>query len=96
MIGEWDSLLRERTLSQVTQYHLTGEGANFNILVHHVLSGPKKGTWVSVPHLVVNGDMRFSGWGNSAEEALRDCLQKIRDRPFEDIFPRGRVEDKPK
>jgi hypothetical protein len=40
--------------------------------------------------------MRFSGWGNSAEEALQDCLQKIRDRPFEEIFPRGRAEDKAK
>jgi hypothetical protein len=95
-MDEWDSLLEEKTLSQVTQYHLTGEGANFNILVHQVLSGPKKGTWIAVPHLVVNGDMQFSGWGGSAHEALRDCLQKVKGRPFDDLFPRGRLDEKSK
>jgi hypothetical protein len=75
-------------LARVTYYAISREGDHFDIRVHEVLTGPNKGRFLAVPYLVVFGDQAFFGEGQTGEEALEECLSKIKGVAIEDIFPR--------
>jgi hypothetical protein len=93
--GEMDvvDVLGEGGLARVTYYASSREGEHFDIRVHEVLTGRNKGRFIAVPYLVVFGDFSFYGEGTSGEEALEQCLNKIKGVPIEDIFPRLAAHD---
>jgi hypothetical protein len=85
---DFADLIGEGGLARVTYYAISRDGEHFDIRVHEVLTGPNKGRYIAVPYLVVFGDFSFYGEGNSGENALEECLAKIKGVPIEEIFPR--------
>ena len=87
-MNDFMDLIGEGGLARVTYYAISRESDHFDIRVHEVLTGPNRGRFLAVPYLVVFGDQAFYGEGQSGEEALEECLTKIKGVAIEDIFPR--------
>jgi hypothetical protein len=87
-MNDFADLIGEGGLARVIYYAISREGEHFDIRVHEVLTGPNRGRFIAVPYLVVFGDFTFYGEGTSCEEALEECLTKIKGVPIEEIFPR--------
>jgi hypothetical protein len=86
-MDDLDALLGDASLTHVTQYSFTRGNETFFIHVHEILTGPKKGRYVAFPHLLRYGSGQFHGEGATGDIALRDCLSKLKDAHFDDIFP---------
>lgn len=82
-------LNRDDVLTRVTKYHWMSSGRSIHIDVHETISGKLAAQFVAVPSMVlVISRPEYQGTGNTAEEALTDCIKKIRDVDINDIFPR--------
>jgi len=78
----------DEIFARVHKYKIfRGEG-NLFIDVYEGILGRPAHKFVAVPNLVFQeADKRYFGFGDSQKEALRDCLQKIKDVPISLIIP---------
>jgi hypothetical protein len=75
-------------LTRVTTYELNREDGSFRIDLHEVVAGDFKMKFFAVPNLiVVQGEREFFGIGETAEEAIADCLARVKDVGVEKIVP---------
>jgi hypothetical protein len=86
------SIKENELLTKVHKYELKrGESEKFRIDVHQVLAGTIDDKFFAIPNLLFREDRevepQFIGCGNTEQEALEDCLKKIRDEPLEDLLP---------
>lgn len=75
-------------LTRVTRYNLIRKGRMIYIDVHKKIQGHLAGDFIAVPNLVnIVATPGHQGAGNTEEEALSDCLKKIKGLNLEDLFP---------
>lgn len=75
-------------LTEVTRYNLIRNQRLVYLDVHHAIKGLMAANYVCVPNLInIVAEQQYQGAGHSAEEALNDCLAKIKDMEVTDIFP---------
>lgn len=75
-------------LTRVTHYHLMRNGKSLLIDVHELIEGTLAGRFLAVPNLVmILAPTGYQGVGETADEALQDCLVKIEGLTVDQIFP---------
>jgi hypothetical protein len=77
-------------LTRVSRYNLIRNQRMLYIDVHAALHGRLAAAFVAVPNLInIIARQEYQGLGDTEAAALEDCLAKIRDAGFDEIFPRG-------
>jgi hypothetical protein len=72
----------------LNHYVLEREDGWCEIYVCRMIAGPDVGAVCAIPRLAWRpAHEEFHGHGNSEEEGLHDCLQKLKGVPFADLFP---------
>ena len=75
-------------LTKASRYNLIRNSRLVYIDVHEQLFGQLAGQFVAVPNLVnVVARQEYQGVGNTEQEALGDCLEKIKALQIEELFP---------
>jgi hypothetical protein len=75
-------------LTRVRRYNLIRKERMIYIDVHETLAGRLAGKFVAVPNLInIVAKQEYQGAGASENEALEDCLTKIRNLEVTDLFP---------
>jgi hypothetical protein len=78
-------------LTKVQKYELKRGTEKFRIDVHEVLAGSIDDKFFAIPNPLFREDRevepQFTGCGNTEQEALEDCLKRIKDEPLEVIIP---------
>lgn len=85
----YDALINEgETLSRVVRYEVGRKEGRILINLYEVLAGPSDARFIAMPFLTFVGQSKFDfyGHGLTEEEALRDCLSKIRDKAYEEVI----------
>jgi|SRR5205814_9859396 endogenous inhibitor of DNA gyrase (YacG/DUF329 family) len=85
---DYDSLLNEgETLSHVKRYEVGRQEGRILIDLHEVLAGKSDARFIAMPFLTFVGRSKyeFYGHGSTEDEALRDCLSKIKNESYDDI-----------
>jgi hypothetical protein len=82
-------LSQDDVLSRVHQFELEREEERIFINVREPLVNSDKGAFIAVPSLITQecGNTDYVGLGNSVEEALKDCLKRIKGIPLSQIIP---------
>lgn len=82
-------VVREKDiLTRVSKYNLIRQGRMIHIDVHEALAGSLAGRYVAVPNLLnLIAKPAYQGAGETEEQALQHCLEKIAAVDFEDLFP---------
>lgn len=76
-------------LTRVTRYNLIRNGRMIYIDVHKKIQGNLADDYIAVPNLVnIIAESGYQGAGGTEEEALSDCLKKIKGLDLEDLFPK--------
>nr|WP_320193094.1 hypothetical protein [uncultured Desulfobacter sp.] len=76
-------------LTRVTRYNLIRNGRMIYIDVHKKIQGNLAGDYIAVPNLVnIIAESKHQGAGCTEEEALSDCLKKIKGLNLENLFPK--------
>lgn len=74
-------------LTKVQVFQLWQRDMNAFILVHETITGPKKGTFFAEPtNLIGDTKEEFFGRGSTVEEALEDCLRRIKGKAINEIL----------
>lgn len=80
----------EDMLLKLEHYELYRGDGRILIRVGTVLAGKAKCTCVAVPNLLLTeAKEQYLGYGESATEALNDCLNKIKGVPVSEIIEGG-------
>jgi hypothetical protein len=75
-------------LTRITRYNLMRQGKSLYIDVHELIEGTLAGRFLAVPNLVMLlAPAEYQGLGDTADEALQDCLGKIKGLTVEQLFP---------
>ena len=83
-----DDVTGKAVLSRVSYYHLQDIHGQMDIRVREFLNGPTKGHFIACPYRVDRGEANFlAGQGSTLDEALHNCLTKMKRVPLENIFP---------
>jgi len=94
-----DALLgTDEILSRVTEFELTRGGRNGQLIisVHEVLNGPNKNKFYAVPNDLIHfANEQYTGRGGSVEDALKDCLAKIKGIATGEIIDSPEIEKGP-
>ncbi len=82
-------LNQDDVLSRVHQFELEREEERIFINVREPLVNSDKGAFIAVPSLITQecGNTDYVGLGDSVEEALKDCLKRIKGMPLRQIIP---------
>ncbi len=82
-------LNQDDVLSRVHQFELERDEERIFINVREPLVNSDKGAFIAVPSLITQecGNTDYVGLGNSVEEALKDCLKRIKGIPLSQIIP---------
>jgi len=84
-------LANDDLLTRVARYNLIRGGRMLYIDVHSVLHGHLAAPFLAVPNLInIVAQGQFQGTGQTEHEALEDCLARIENVTYEDIFPQKR------
>lgn len=76
-------------LTRVTRYNLIRNGRMIYIDVHKKIQGNLADDYIAVPNLVnIIAESGHQGAGGTEEDALSDCLKKIKGLNLEDLFPK--------
>ncbi len=80
---------QDDVLSCVHQYELERDDERVFINVRELIGGLSKGSFIAVPGLLMEecSDTEYVGLGDSVEEALKDCLKKIKGIPLSGVIP---------
>lgn len=82
------SLNAKDILTKISRYNLIRNERLIYIDVHETRAGKLAGKFVAVPNLVnIVARQEFQGIGQTEEEALENCLQKIKHLEIEELFP---------
>lgn len=82
------SLSTGDVLTRITRYNLMRNGKSLFIDIHELVEGTLVGRFLAVPNLVmILASSEYQGVGETADEALEDCLAKIEGLAVEQIFP---------
>ena len=86
-------LNQDDVLSRVHQFELERDEGKIFINVREPQGGSDKGTFIAVPTLIIQdcSNTEYIGLGNSIEDALRDCLKRIKGVSFQQIIPEKEV-----
>ena len=72
--------------TQVSLYQLLREDGRVFIFVHEILAGVGKGSFMAHPtHLACPHKAEYVGTGESRDEALSDCLARIKGVSTKDM-----------
>ena len=75
-------------LTKASRYNLIRNSRLVYIDVHEQLFGQLAGQFVAVPNLVnVVARQEYQGVGKTEQDALADCLEKIKTLQIEELFP---------
>jgi hypothetical protein len=78
----------DEILARVHKYKIFRQEGNLFIDVYEGILGRPAHKFVAVPNLIFQeADKKYFGLGESQKEALKDCLQKIKDVPISLIIP---------
>jgi len=82
-------------LAKMSRYViLRAKNDQIEIKVCEVIAGKALNRYVAIPDLyLTSGKPEFFGAGNSEKEALMDCLRRIRNHSFEEVFDRPRQQE---
>lgn len=82
-------LNQDDVLSRVHQFELERDEERTFINVREPLVNSDKGAFIAVPSLITQecSNTDYVGLGNSIEEALQDCLKRIKGMPLSQIIP---------
>ncbi len=82
-------LNQDDVLSRVHQFELERDEERIFINVREPLVNSDKGAFIAVPSLITQecSNTDYVGLGNSVEEALQDCLKRIKGMPLSQIIP---------
>jgi len=82
-------LNQDDVLSRVHQFELERDEERIFINVREPLVNSDKGAFIAVPSLITQecSNTDYVGLGNSIEEALKDCLKRIKGMPLRQIIP---------
>ena len=76
-------------LTRVTRYNLIRNGRMIYIDVHKKIQGNLASDYIAVPNLVnIIAESKHQGAGATEDDALSDCLKKIKELNLEDLFPK--------
>jgi hypothetical protein len=85
------SIDESELLTRVHKYELKRSNEKFRIDVHEVLAGTVEDRFFAIPNRLIREDRdvdsQYIGCGNTEEEALEDCLKKIKRVPVQEILP---------
>ena len=83
----WEKLINTGDcFTQVSLYQLLREDGRVFIFVHEIIAGAGKGSFMAHPtHIVGRHKGEYVGTGKSRDEALRDCLARIKGVPTKDM-----------
>jgi hypothetical protein len=85
------SINENELLTKVHKYELKRNTEKFRIDVHEVLAGTIDDKFFAIPNLLSREerdvDPQFIGCGNTEQEAVEDCLKKIKRAPLQVIIP---------
>jgi len=77
-------------LTQITKYELHREDGRIFIDIHKPLAGANKEVFFAVPNLLLqSGKGEYIGKGKTEEDALKDCLSKIKGVSIDKIIQKG-------
>ena len=84
-------LNQDDVLSRVHQYELERDEERVFINVREPIGGSAKGSFIAVPSLISQecNNTDYVGLGDSVEEALNDCLKRIKDISLGQVIPQG-------
>jgi hypothetical protein len=82
---------QDDVLSRIHQYELERDEERVFINVREPIGGSAKGSFIAVPSLISKecSNTDYVGLGNSVEEALKDCLTRMKGLPLRQIIPQG-------
>ncbi len=83
-----EHLNQDDVLSRVHQFELERDEERIFINVREPIGGSDKGAFIAVPSLITQecNNTEYVGLGDSVEEALQDCLKRIKAVPFRQIM----------
>ncbi|MEA2060799.1 MAG: hypothetical protein U9P10_09905 [Thermodesulfobacteriota bacterium] len=74
--------------TRVSRYNLIRDGRMIYIDVHQAIQGNLAAAFVAVPNLVnIIAKPEHQGTGDNENDAVEDCLKKIKNMDIETIFP---------
>ena len=84
-------LNQDDVLSSVHQYELEIDNERVFINVREPIGGSTKGSFIAVPSLISKecSNTDYVGLGDSVEEALNDCLKRIKGISLSQVIPQG-------
>ncbi len=75
-------------LTKVSKYNLIRNGRMIYIDLHQKIQGNLAGEFIAVPNLInIVAKPEHQGAGSNEQQALEECLKKIKGLNLEDIFP---------
>ena len=82
---------QDDVLSRIHQYELERDEERVFINVREPIGGSAKGAFIAVPSLISKecSNTDYVGLGDSVEEALKDCLKRIKGLPLRQIILQG-------
>jgi hypothetical protein len=81
-------LHKDDIFTKMSRFNLIRNGRMLYIDVHQSIQGKLAANFVAVPNLVnIIAKPEKQGIGESEQEAVKDCLKKIKGQPIEEIFP---------
>jgi hypothetical protein len=86
-----ETLDQDDVLSSVHQYELERDEERVFINVREPIGGSTKGSFIAVPSLISKecSNTDYVGLGDSVEEALNDCLKRIKGISLSQVIPQG-------
>ncbi|MEN8212197.1 MAG: hypothetical protein ABFR31_10800 [Thermodesulfobacteriota bacterium] len=81
-------LLQKDILTKVSKYNLIRNGRMIYIDLHQKIQGNLAAEFIAVPNLInIVAKPEHQGAGKNEQQALEDCLKKIKGLNLEDLFP---------
>ena len=86
-----ETLNQDDVLSSVHQYELERDKERVFINAREPIGGSPKGSFIAVPSLISKecSNTDYVGLGDSVEEALNDCLKRIKGISLGQVIPLG-------
>ncbi|MDR4497980.1 MAG: hypothetical protein MRK02_08705 [Candidatus Scalindua sp.] len=93
MVNTKELLNQDDVLSRIHQFELEREEGKIFINIREPLGGSDKGTFIAVPTVIIQDctNTQYVGLGDTIEEALEDCLKRIKGVSFSQIIPGSKV-----
>ncbi|MFO7748532.1 MAG: hypothetical protein R6V54_00415 [Desulfobacteraceae bacterium] len=74
--------------TSVSRYNLIRDGRMIYIDVHQAIQGNLAAKFVAVPNLVnIIAKPEHQGTGENEQEAVKECIKRIKEMKIEEIFP---------